>query len=186
MLAKRLGMPAGEKSTANLQTLCNIGYVAPDPVTERLPADRLKLFQCRSAIADGSKLTTNRAASHWCKLRDKAGLTATLSIPEDGACAWWTIVRVDSPVQSSPSRARFCSFSCFGRKGKGGARLGESRLLPRPACAEPSGPMANGSLRIPNASKAEIAQRRQGRMGRWRLRKHWRGCERDLGAIFDA
>ena len=178
-LARRLGMPRA-KIYRYLQTLCNIGYVRQDPVTERYRLT-LKLFHVGQAIADGTQLTST-ARPVMVQLRDKAGLTCTLSIPEDGGMRVVDIVRVDSPVQIVTKPGALLSFHASAQ-GKVALAFGDAGLLPVQLAAQHP-PMANGEAFDPARLEAEIA--RAGKAG-WAVapEETLRGVNAISAPIFD-
>ena len=155
-LAKRLGMPRA-KIYRYLQTLCNIGYVRQDPVTERYRLT-LKLFHVGQAIADGTQLTST-ARPVMVQLRDKVSLTCTLSIPEENGMRVVDIVRIDSPVQivTKPGALLFFNASA---QGKIALAFGDPERLARQLAAEPVA-LANGKIFDPARLEAEIGRARQ-------------------------
>ncbi|WP_417434395.1 IclR family transcriptional regulator [Hoeflea sp.] len=155
-LAKRLGMPRA-KVYRYLQTLSNIGYVRQDPVTERYRLT-LKLFHVGQAIADGTQLTST-ARPVMVQLRDKAGLTCTLSIPEDGGMRVVDIVRVDSPVQIITKPGALLSFHASAQ-GKIALAFGDPDLLSAVLAADHPA-LPNGKAFDPARLNAEIDRARQ-------------------------
>lgn len=154
-LARRLGMPRA-KVYRYLQTLCNIGYVRQDPVTERYRLT-LKLFHVGQAIADGTQLTST-ARPVMVQLRDKAGLTCTLSIPEDSGMRVVDIVRVDSPVQIVTKPGALLSFHASAQ-GKVALAFGDADLLPAQLVADHP-PMPSGKVFDPARLAGEIDRTR--------------------------
>ncbi|MEP3435904.1 MAG: IclR family transcriptional regulator [Hoeflea sp.] len=150
-LARRLGMPRA-KVYRYLQTLCNIGYVRQDPVTERYRLT-LKLFHVGQAIADGTQLTST-ARPVMVQLRDKVGLTCTLSIPEDAGMRVVDIVRVDSPVQIVTKPGALLSFHASAQ-GKVALAFGNPDLLSAQLASDHA-PLANGKAFDPDRLQAEI------------------------------
>lgn len=155
-LAKRLGMPRA-KVYRYLQTLCNIGYVRQDPVTERYRLT-LKLFHVGQAIADGTQLTST-ARPVMVQLRDKVNLTCTLSIPEETGMRVVDIVRVDSPVQIVTKPGALLSFHASAQ-GKIALAFGDPALLARQLAAKLA-PLANGKASDPARLEAETERARQ-------------------------
>ncbi|OCW57373.1 IclR family transcriptional regulator [Hoeflea olei] len=155
-LAKRLGMPRA-KVYRYLQTLCNIGYVRQDPVTERYRLT-LKLFHVGQAIADGTQLTST-ARPVMVQLRDKVGLTCTLSIPEDSGMRVVDIVRVESPVQIVTKPGALLSFHASAQ-GKVALAFGNPEVLPGVLSADHA-PMANGKPFEAARLETEIARARK-------------------------
>jgi DNA-binding IclR family transcriptional regulator len=152
-LARRLGMPRA-KVYRYLQTLCNIGYVRQDPVTERYRLT-LKLFHVGQAIADGTQLTST-AKPVMVQLRDKVGLTCTLSIPEGSGMRVVDIVRMDSPVQIVTKPGALLSFHASAQ-GKIALAFGDPALLSAQLAADHA-PMANGEAFDPARLQAEITR----------------------------
>jgi len=155
-LAKRLGMPRA-KVYRYLQTLCNIGYVRQDPVTERYRLT-LKLFHVGQAIADGTQLTST-ARPVMVQLRDKVNLTCTLSIPEETGMRVVDIVRVDSPVQIVTKPGALLSFHASAQ-GKVALAFGDPEQLARQLAAKLA-PLANGKAFDPARLEAETMRARQ-------------------------
>jgi DNA-binding IclR family transcriptional regulator len=152
-LARRLGMPRA-KVYRYLQTLCNIGYVRQDPVSERYRLT-LKLFHVGQAIADGTQLTST-ARPVMVQLRDKAGFTCTLSIPEQNGMRVVDIVRVDSPVQIVTKPGALLSFHASAQ-GKVALAFGDPDLLTGELAASHP-PLANGQPFDPARLETEVTR----------------------------
>jgi DNA-binding IclR family transcriptional regulator len=95
-LARRLNIPK-PRTFRFLRTLLSLGYVLQDPASERYRLS-LKLFHLGQAIADRTELLTE-ARPLMVKLRDKVGLTTTISVIEARNTRVIDIVRVASPVE---------------------------------------------------------------------------------------
>lgn len=155
-LAKRLSMPRA-KVYRYLQTLCNIGYVRQDPVSERYRLT-LKLFHVGQAIADGTQLTST-ARPVMVQLRDKTSLTCTLSIPEDTGMRVVDIVRVDSPVQIVTKPGVLLAFHASAQ-GKIALAFGDQKRLSELLAAD-FAPLPNGKVFDPARLQSEVEQARK-------------------------
>lgn len=154
-LAKRLGMPRA-KVYRYLQTLCNIGYVRQDPVTERYRLT-LKLFHVGQAIADGTQLAST-ARPVMMQLRDQLALTCSLSIPEKTGMRVVDIVRVDSPVQIITKPGAILSFH-GSAQGKIALTFGDPQQINRVLATRHS-VFPNGEAFDPAKLQAEITRAR--------------------------
>lgn len=140
-----------------LQTLCNIGYVRQDPVSERYRLT-LKLFHVGQAIADGTQLTST-ARPVMVQLRDKANLTCTLSIPEDGGMRVVDIVRIDSLVQIVTKPGALLSFHASAQ-GKIALAFGDEERLAQVLSGELA-PLPNGKSFDPAPLQSEVEKARK-------------------------
>lgn len=155
-LAKRLGMPRA-KIYRYLQTLCNIGYVRQDPISERYRLT-LKLFHVGQAIADGTQLTST-ARPVMVQLRDKVSLTCTLSIPEASGMRVVDIVRVDSPVQIVTKPGALLAFHASAQ-GKIALTFGNAERLAEVLASE-FAPLPNGKIFDPSRLQTEVEKTRK-------------------------
>lgn len=126
-LARRTGMPK-PRTYRFLRTLQALGYVAQGPEDDRYRLT-LKIFHIGQAVADRTQLLTE-ARPLMVQLRDRTGMTTTLSLVEAEGMRVLDIVRAASPVEIVTRPGAVLQFHCSAQ-GKVALAFGPPELWAR-------------------------------------------------------